>query len=88
MTYAPRIGRYSRKEILGIIAARHGQPEGVGEGSMFEFHFRISPEALDAVMGARIVAPDGSESRLEGFELYADGFVEPCLKKLEPADVR
>lgn len=78
-----RVGSFSRKEILGIIAARHGQPEGTGDDGMFEMHFRITPELLEAIMGAEIVNKDGSRAILEGFTLDEDGYVEPWLKRVE-----
>ncbi len=76
---------YTRSELSHLIAARKGAPEGAGPDAMMEFRFRISPEMLEALLGAEIVHRDGRHVILSAVVVNDDGFVEPLLTVYEPA---
>ena len=69
--------RYTRAELLGIIAARHGQVEGMGEGAFLDFRIRATPELLESVMGGYFITADGRRTRLDAFSIDSDGLAYP-----------
>lgn len=74
---------WTRYELSRLIAARHGQPEGVGVGAMIELRMRISPEALEAMMTSEIVRRDGTHVRLRAVAIDDAGYAEPILETVE-----
>lgn len=75
--------KYTRDEILGILAARHGHPEAQGPGSYLTFTIKVSPELLEGMLGGTWTNADGSTARFDGVYVEDDGFAEPILSKIE-----
>lgn len=83
------MSQYTREEVEGILALRKRSnlPEGMGPTiPWLEFKFRITPEALEGLLGARIVRADGSEVILGGLYVDQDGLVEPILRSYVPGE--
>lgn len=76
--------KYTRRELLGIISSRHGQPEGMGAAGFLEFRVKVTPEFLEAMLGGTWIAVDGKRTTLEGVELDADGYLTPILVATVP----
>jgi hypothetical protein len=74
--------RWTRDEIVGILAARHGQPEGMGEGGMLTLTIKVSPELLEGMLGGTWTNRDGSTARFEGVWIDDAGYAEPILTKV------
>jgi hypothetical protein len=75
--------RWTRAEIAGILAARHGQPEGTGEGGMLTLTIKVSPELLEGLLGGTWTNADGTIARFEGVFIDDTGYAEPILTRVE-----
>jgi hypothetical protein len=71
--------KYTRSELLGIVAGRHGQPEGQGAGAFIELRMKITPELLEHMLGGYWISADGKRSRFDGVYIDPEGYAEPLL---------
>jgi hypothetical protein len=77
--------RYSRVELQGILAARRGHAETVGNDAWIDLRIKVTPELLEGMLGGTWVAADGSRSTFQGVHIGADGYAEPILVAEVPA---
>jgi len=69
--------RWTHHELSALIARRHGQTEGQGEGGLIEFRIKATPELLESMLGGYWTTKDGKVSRLEAIYIDDEGLLYP-----------
>lgn len=73
--------RWGRPELSALVATRKRNAayvEGQGDSAFIEVRIRVTPELLEAFLGARVVQGD-RETIFDGVWLDDDGYAEPIL---------
>lgn len=80
--------KWTRAELERLVAARHGQAEGRGEGAMLTLRIKVTPELLEAMLGGTWTSTDGSVARFDGVYIDDDGYAEPSMTRVDQGAAR
>lgn len=75
---------WTRKELLALMSARHGQREGHGPDAFLTLTIRVTPDLLEAMLGGTWTFDDGRTATFEGVTIGDDGYAEPLFGRHEP----